>query len=154
TVTQNQPVGDNIMYYQIPTKMRFYLESGAVDRDITIESKQTTDFSFPLDSEPNSVRFDPELTVMARVTFPLPEAMMIEQAKHKDDVVGRLLAERYFQDTADEESVSQLGALLKNDSFYGVRVNAARALGQIRTDQAFDALMAAREQSDPRAAVA
>jgi aminopeptidase N len=66
-------------------------------------------------------------------------------------MVGRLLAIEEFSDKKDKDSVAALEEVLKNDPFYGVRIEAARALRAIHSDEALEALLASTNQSDARA---
>jgi aminopeptidase N len=84
------------------------------------------------------------------VTFKVPNAMLRAQLKDKNDMVGRLLAIEQLSDKKDKDSVAALEEVLKNDSFYGVRIEAARALRAIHSDEALDALLASTNQSDAR----
>jgi aminopeptidase N len=65
-------------------------------------------------------------------------------------MIGRLLVIEQLADRQDKESVAKLKQALNEDAFYGVRVEASRALRQIHTDEARDALLASTAQSDAR----
>ncbi len=120
-----------------------------MDRDIVIDSAQH-DFYFALHTEPNAVRFDPELTLLAKVTFNVAERMLYAQLENRSDMVGRLLAVDALQEKKDKKTVGKLKDVLNDDPFYGVRRGAAAALQEIHTDEAFDALVESMDQSDAR----
>jgi len=133
----------------MPTKVRFRLGEQMIDRDIVIDSAQH-DFYFAMHAEPNIVRFDPDLTLLAKVAFSVPEPMLYAQLENRSDVVGRLLAIDALKEKKDKKTVSRLKDVLSNDPFYGVRRGAAAALQEIHTDEAFAALVESMNQSDAR----
>src|SRR5262249_15904135 len=53
-------------------------------------------------------------------------------------------------DKRDKEAVSQLKQALGHDPFFGVRLEASRALHAIHSDEALAALLASPEQTDAR----
>jgi aminopeptidase N len=67
-----------------------------------------------------------------------------------DDVVGRLLAVEVLSGRKDRESVNELRRVLNEDAFYGVRLEASRALRSIHSEDALEALLASRAQADAR----
>jgi aminopeptidase N len=149
SIKQTQKIGDEVMLFHLHTKLRFLVNGKPVDKDITIDQKQH-DFYFPLEKEPKIVRFDPEYGLLAQVTFDEPADMLYAQLADQNDVVGRLVAVEALKEKKDKKTVSQLKACLNGDSFWGVRRAASRALRDIHTDEAFDALCASMEQKDAR----
>ena len=108
------------------------------------------DFYFPLESAPEIVRLDPQYTLLAKITFPLPNAMLHAQLADAHDAVGRLLALEQLSAKKDKETVARLKERLNQDPFYGVRVEASRALRSAHTDEALEALLASTGQPDAR----
>jgi aminopeptidase N len=135
--------------FVLPTQVRFCAGGQTLDRDIVIDAAQH-DFYFALAAEPTIVRFDPELTLLAKVKFDPPREMLYAQLANQADVVGRLLAVEALKREKDRKTIARLKDAVNKDSFYGVRVEAASALQEIRTDEAFDALVDSMEQSDAR----
>jgi aminopeptidase N len=149
TVKQTCETGGATDPFLLPTKVRFRLGDQVVDRGIVIDSAHH-DFYFALAREPNVVRFDPELTLLAQVTFDKRRDMLYAQLADESDVVGRLLAVAALKEKKDTKTVAKLQDALDRDPFYGVRCEAASALREIHTDEAFDALVASRQQNDAR----
>jgi aminopeptidase N len=149
SVKQVQKQGDDAVPFYLPTKVRFWFDGWPTDRDIVIDRVQH-DFYFALRSEPDVVRFDPELTLLAKVTFAKPKKMLYAQIENKLDVVGRLRAADELEKKEDKQTVAKLKDALNSDPFYGVRRSAAIALAHIHTDEAFAALTKSRDQSDAR----
>ncbi len=150
TVQQTQEVSDDVLLFQFPTKLRFTLDSGEViDHEIEI-NKQRQDFYVALPAAPEIVRFDPEYTVLADVSFKKSDAMLKAQLENKSDIIGRLMAIEALADRKNHLAVASLKQALQADEFYGVRTAAARALRKQGTDEAFAALQESRDQADAR----
>jgi aminopeptidase N len=158
SLSQNQKTSDAVLLFKFPLKIRFKTEprpSGSVrqplitDRTIEITQRQE-DFYFPLDRAPDIVRLGPDYTLLAKITFPLPTPMLYAQLADQDDAIGRILAMDQLDDKRDKETVAKLKHVLNDDPFFGSRVEASRALRQIHTDEARDALLASTTQSDAR----
>ncbi len=149
SVKQTQDINDKVMLFHFRTKVRFIVNGKPVDKEVAIHEKEH-DFYFALEKEPTIVRFDPEYSVLAKVTFDVPTAMLYAQLADQNDVVGRLLAAHALREKKDKKAVAHLKTTLNHDSFWGVRHAASGALAEIHTDEAFDALAGSLEQSDAR----
>jgi aminopeptidase N len=149
SVRQTQQVDQNVLLFNFPLTLRFQTKTGAVDRLIQVTRKQE-DFYLPVASAPERVRVDPEYTLLAKIKFSIPQAMLNAQLADQADVVGRLLAIEQLSGRRDKESLAKLRDTLNHDSFYGVRVEAAQALRSLHTDEALEALLASAQQSDAR----
>jgi aminopeptidase N len=148
TVAQTQKVDDDVLLFSFPTVIRFSGEGWVTNHDIQV-SEASHDFQVSLEAKPTSVRFDPELTVLAKVTFKKPKEMLYTELE-ADDVLSRLLAARQLGEQKDKKTVGILKAALNGDSFYGVRGRASEALGKIGTVDALNALSGSLKQSDAR----
>ena len=149
TVQQTQRVSEDVMLFNVPLTIRFKGKSGQKDRVITVKEK-AEDFYFALPEAPEIVRIDPDLNLLARISFSAPLQMVQAMARDKSDMLGRLLAVEELGKRKDQETVNRLKQLLNDDSFYGVRLAAAEALRAMRTDAAFAALTASTAQKDAR----
>jgi aminopeptidase N len=149
SVEQTQAGDDGATVFELPTRVRFWVGARAIDRDITIDSARH-DFYFALHAEPNIVRFDPDLTLLAEVTFDKPKDMLYAQLANTSDVVGRLLAVDALKEKKDKKTIGRLKDALNDDPFHGVRTAASTALQEIHTDEAFTALSESMDQSDAR----
>lgn len=149
SVRQNQKLSDDVLLFQFPLTVRFHGKSEAVDRTIWVKEK-SEDFYFALPNAPKLVRVDPELTLLAKIDFNVSSGMLDEQCQEKGDVVGRLLAVEQLARRKDGRAIEKLKGLLQRDGFYGVRVEAARALREIHNEEAFAALVESLQQADAR----
>ena len=148
-VKQNQPVDDKRLQFRFPLTVRFHMEKGFEDRQVTVSQKSET-FYFPLANKPVGVRIDPELTVLSTISFTPPFEMLEYQIANSDDMIGRLLAIQALGKRKDAKSIELIKTALLNDAFFAVRIEASKALRSIGDDDAFAALAAGRHQSDAR----
>jgi len=149
SVRQTQRLSDDVFLFKFPLTVRFKTKSGVEDREFQV-SQSAEDFYFSLNEAPIGVRIDPECTLLAKIRFEPPAAMLDVQLEDSKDVVGRLIAVEALSKRRDKESVAKLKKTLNSDLFYGVRIEAARALRTIHSDDALDALLASTTQSDAR----
>ncbi len=150
SVRQTQNVTDQIMLFAIDTKVRFKIKNKMIDRDIEIDQDEQ-DFYFALPEKPEIVRFDPDYGVLAKTDFPKPTQMLYAQLADRDDVIGRLRAVDALKSKKDKKTIGTLKDALNTDPFYGVRIEASKALRGIHTKEAFEAIAASLEQPDARA---
>jgi len=149
SIRQTQKVDENVVLFNFPLTIRFKGKSGTTDKQITVREKEE-DFYFPLEAAPEIVRLDPEYTLLAKTSFRVPNAMLYAQLADKSDSIGRILAIEQLAEKKDKESVAKLKKALNEDAFYGVRIEAARALRSIHLDEALEALLDSKKQSDAR----
>jgi aminopeptidase N len=149
SIRQTQRVDENVVLFNFPLTIRFKGKSGTTDKQITVREKEE-DFYFPLEAAPEIVRLDPEYTLLAKTSFRVPNAMLYAQLADKTDSIGRILAVEQLAEKKDKESVAKLKKTLNEDAFYGVRIEAARALRSIHIDEALEALLDSKKQSDAR----
>ncbi|QDV73338.1 M1 family aminopeptidase [Botrimarina mediterranea] len=149
TVKQGEPIEGKTMLFTFPVMLRAHVGDEVVDHEVEI-TKTEQDFYFKLDAQPDVVRFDPQFTVLAEVKHEKSEEMLEKQLQLADDMIGRLLAAEALGEKDSKAATKALAAALGEDKFYGVRIAASKALGEQGTDDALDALLAGREQSDAR----
>ncbi|MFC1758791.1 M1 family aminopeptidase [Planctomycetota bacterium] len=148
-VKQTQAVDEKALLFRFPLTVRFHLEKGFEDRQITVSQKSET-FYFPLTAKPAGVRIDPDFTVLATINFTPPFEMLERQIANSDDMIGRVLAVQSLGKRSDAKAIGLLKTALLNDPFFAVRVEVSKALRAIGNDAAFAALTSGRHQSDAR----
>ncbi|WP_050023025.1 M1 family aminopeptidase [Verrucomicrobium sp. BvORR034] len=150
TVRQTQKVSDQVLLFQFDLPVRFWLKGAEkpVDFKVTV-TKAEEDFYFPVPSSPELVRVDPDTTLLTKWDFTPPPDMLKRQLQ--GDVLGRIYAVQALGKKKDDDSVKQIAEVLNKDAFHGVRSEAAKALKQIMTPAARDALVAGLNQPDARA---
>ena len=149
SIRQVQKLDANVLLFRFPLVVRFEGPFGTVDKQIEVAQKEE-DFYFALGSAPKLVRLDPEYTLLAKISFSIPSSMLAAELADRKDMIGRLLAIDQLAKKRDRASISELKKALNSDPFYGVRIEASKALGNIHSDDALDALLASARQSDAR----
>lgn len=149
SVRQVQALSDAVLLFNFPLPVRFHTPGGVVNHTFNVKAK-AEDFALALPAAPTRVRIDPDYTVLAKVRFTPPTAMLHAQLADRDDLIGRLLAVETLAGRRDGESVARLKQALNEDPFHAVRTEAASALRTIHTDGAFEALLASTNQPDAR----
>jgi aminopeptidase N len=146
TVRQTQKLSEQVRLFRVPLPLGFSIggkkEMLHFKADV---SKEVEDFYFPLPAQPELVRIDPNYTVLAKVNFTPPGPMLDKQLQ--SDFIGRLLA----ISTLGDKHIDKLGKTLREETFYAVRSEAARALAKIAEPAARAALIAgSSDQTDAR----
>jgi aminopeptidase N len=149
TVEQKQKLSEDVLLFNFPLMVRFKSKAGVEDRTIAVKERQE-EFYFSLAEAPEIVRVDPELTLLAKVTFTPPTAMLYAQLANGGDMLGRLMAVEQLGAKKDRGAVGKLKAVLDKDEFHGLRIAASQALRSIQSDEAYDALLASARQTDAR----
>jgi aminopeptidase N len=149
SLQQKQSLSEDVLLFNFPLTVAFNCPSGRVEKTITVK-EQSEDFYFSLPEAPVTVRLDPRVEVLAKISFDVPAPMLDAQLADQDDLAGRLLAVAALKEKKDHASVAKLKTALNHDAFYGVRVDAAGALASIHSEESLDALLASMEQSDAR----
>ncbi|MGI8605336.1 MAG: M1 family aminopeptidase [Verrucomicrobiales bacterium] len=149
SVKQSQKVSEQVPLFSFPLPVSFNLPEGKPAASFTMMvSKAEEDFHFALPAQPELVRLDPEFTVLAKVSFtPSPEMLKRQLGA---DLIGRLLAVQALAEKKDHDSVGLLGKAVSEDGFWGVRIEAIKALRKINNAEARKALLAAAAQPDAR----
>jgi aminopeptidase N len=149
SIEQTQATGDDVLVFQFPATLRFIVDGKTTDETFEVTERKH-DFYVRLPAEPQVVRFDPEYTLLAKIEFKKSDAQFEADLKNEDDAIGRVLACEGLAARRSRSAVKALKHALQNDKFWGVRQAAARALRQIRTDEAVAALVDSTDQDDIR----
>jgi aminopeptidase N len=124
-------------------------EAPAVTVKIRVHQQQQS-FYFPLAAKPDYVSFDagnPTLKTV-ELDYPLPE--LKAQLQSDPDPISRIYAAIALAKQGGLEALKALAQALRRDRFWGVRLEVASQLAQIRLDQVFPALLSGLDDPDPR----
>jgi aminopeptidase N len=99
------------------------------------------DFSFTVPDRPRTVLFDPRDLILKSIAFHKPAAEWIWQLEHAARVLNRAEAVEALAGISTPESVAALERAGTGDKFYGIRADAANALGRIATEDTRAALL-------------
>lgn len=149
---QTQVLDDKTPLYALPLHVAVDTTEGTVHRVVRLE-RVSHDLTVHLDGEPLLVRIDPDFQVLMELDHQRPVAEILRALSLNPSVGARILAARDLAKRAARgEAAPDLAVALAADPFYGVRAEAAKALGELRGDAARDALVRAL-RADPEARV-
>jgi aminopeptidase N len=107
-------------------------------------------FYFPLESKPEFISFDVGNNYLKTVTleYPLPE--LKSQLQLDPDPISRIYAVQALGKKGGLEALNALATALQQEPFWGVRVEIAKQIAEIKLDQNLEALAPGLQDSDPR----
>jgi aminopeptidase N len=107
-------------------------------------------FYFPLEQKPDFISFDAGNPTLKTVVleYPLPE--LKAQLHHDPDPVSRIYAAAALAKKGGLEAIKALAESLKQEPFWGVRVEVVKNLATIKLDQAFTNVLIGLEDADAR----
>ena len=156
-VAQTQDAPGVARVFVMPIELDFHGARGQFRRVIINDDERAQQFKIALDFDPLWIDFDPRGVIEKSVVFKQPVAAWVAQAQGDPVMMSRLSAVRELGSVSGrdtETAVSALSERLQHDAFYGVRIYAARSLGQFHTPAAKAALLGALAQADSRVRVA
>jgi aminopeptidase N len=148
-VKQTQKVEGRVEIFRVPVEIEITTAAGKRSFPVTIAQESQT-FTLPADGPPLLVLFDKGNKVLKSVQFQKPAQEWIYQLKNAETVPDRLDAARALGELRDSEEVAAaLGAAAFADAFWGVRIEALRALGRIGGPAAQEHILAALADERP-----
>lgn len=131
TIKQTQKVEGRVGLFRIPTEVEITTASGPRLFPITV-SKDSQVFTFPTDSAPLLVLFDKGGHVLKSAEFHKEKKEWLYQLKHATELADRADAVAALGKLkVEDDVVAALGNSLRSDKAWGIRANAADALGQL-----------------------
>ncbi len=107
-------------------------------------------FYFPLAEKPKLISFDAGNNTLKTVSLEYPVAELKAQLQYDPDPISRIFAAESLARKGGLEVVKTLSKAIKDEPFWGVRVEVAKQLNKIKLDQAFAGLIGGLEDSEPR----
>ena len=148
-IRQTQKTSDEILQFRVPVTVRFKGDFGTVDKVFQLEDL-AQDFHVALPSAPKVIRVDPDIALLAKVEFTPSRALLDAQLADAADPMGRILAIEKIAKDKQADAVKRIQGVVKNDRLWFVRLEAAKALRQLGTDEALTVLRGAVDQPDAR----
>lgn len=135
---------------RIDVQVKGYEESqSAINR--LMNEREFTEY-VALSGTPESVDVDPEFALLAQIDQ--KQSLKLWESQLKKQTVGtvpsRVRAAEHFGTVRTDNSRQLLADALANDGFYGIRTEAAKALGKVKGDIARDALLAGLAQKNAK----
>ncbi|MEA5542260.1 M1 family metallopeptidase [Limnoraphis robusta Tam1] len=107
-------------------------------------------FYFPLSEKPKYISFDAGNNTLKTVSLEYPVAELKAQLQFDPDPISRIFSAEALARKGGLEVVKTLSKALKDEPFWGVRVEIAKQLNKIKLDQAFAGLIVGLEDSNSR----
>lgn len=150
-VRQTQPIDDLTPLFRMPVDLAFHTRGhGVTTLRVQLEDREHV-FTVPLPERPWLVAFDPGNWLLKELSFEKPEPELVAQLRADPDVIGRIRAAHDLGRKGTRAAVEALTIAVRQDPFWGVQTEAARALGQMKTAAARDALIALLTIPHPKA---
>lgn len=151
TVKQVQSLVEGQDLFRLPVTVTLVTGSDRWQETVWV-SEEEHHFFLPMKEEPKMVSFDGEGYLVAEVSFEKSLQDLLYQAQ-EDAVAGRLWALRQLADRfpSRSETGELFAAVLQHkETFWGLRAEAAKLLGRVRTPRAEAAAIAALQFKDER----
>ncbi|MEQ9079271.1 MAG: M1 family metallopeptidase, partial [Sandaracinaceae bacterium] len=149
TVTQTQADKDDEGAFHLRLPIEIVTEVGAEAHALELTRRVET-FAIPASEPPRMVIVDPRMTAPGTLELKAPTDMLITQLKEAESARPRWCAVRALAKRNEPRARAALAEALTGDSFWGVRAEAAKALGEHRTADAFVALQKGEADADPK----
>jgi aminopeptidase N len=150
SVKQNQKVEGRPAPFRLPVEIEALGEHLSQTFRMQV-SGESQEFYFGLNERPVTVLFDPRDIILKSVKFHKTAAEWIWQLEHAARALNREEAAYQMGAYGSSEAVAALEKAGTSDVFYGVRVEAAQALGRIHSEAAKASLL--KMLGDPTAEV-
>jgi aminopeptidase N len=148
-VKQTQRAEGFVGVFNVPIEVEIATAGNKKTYPIEVRKAYET-FSLPADHEPLMVIFDKGDKILKSVDFKKETAALIYQLKHAETVPDRADAAVALGDVKDHpEAIAALGDAAQRDPFWGIRVEALRALGKIGGPDAGKQILEAAEDDKP-----
>jgi aminopeptidase N len=148
-VKQTQKVEGLVGIFDVPIDVEIATASGHVIYPIEA-SQAAQSFTFPADSPPRMMIFDAGDKILKTVDFRKDASLLIYQLKNAEAVPDRADAALALSGARNSpDAVTALGDAAHRDPFWGVRVEALRALGRIGGADAEKQVLVALDDEKP-----
>lgn len=139
-VEQTQKTGDLVPVFRTPVDIEITWDGGQAVHRVMIE-QATQDFYFQVPSEPKMVVFDKGDWILKTLDFPKSVTELVYELEHADRMTKIRAVEALGSKGTDDRTVPALRAVLMSEGQYGLRREAALALGKVGTAPAMAALV-------------
>lgn len=144
TLTQTQTIAEKSPAFFGEIPVEFVTADGKRETRSLVIDARVSRLVVRLDGEPSQIHIDPRGGLLAKWQWKLPVRMLAAVATNHDASLStRLNAVAALAKKDRDESRSALNAVLNNEkAFFGLRVEAAKALGTMQSPAAGDLLLA------------
>jgi aminopeptidase N len=150
TVTQTQAKADSKDLFNLRIPIGFgYKENPQLTTFTVRVHEKEQSFYFPLTQKPDFISFDVGNNYLKTVKLEYPISELKAQLEFDPHPISRIYAAEALAKKGGLEATLALSSALKNDPFWGVRVEVAKELAEIQLDQAFDGLVVGLNDPSP-----
>ncbi|MFO5527293.1 MAG: M1 family aminopeptidase, partial [Cuspidothrix sp.] len=150
TVTQTQAQADSQDLFNLKIPIGFgYKENPKLTTFTVRVHEKEQSFYFSLTERPDFISFDVGNNYLKTVKLEFPIAELKAQLEFDPHPISRIYAAEALATKGGLEATQALSSALKNDPFWGVRVEVAKQLAEIQLDQAFDGLIVGLQDPSP-----
>ncbi|MEP0824005.1 MAG: HEAT repeat domain-containing protein [Nitrososphaera sp.] len=103
-------------------------------------SERQGSFQIPVEGEVEWFSVDPHFKILKTLSIKAPAEMLISQLFEGENVIERVEAARSLKDKSSDPVIEALKKAVLEEKFWGVAAEAAKTLGSIKTDYAYEAL--------------
>jgi len=148
SVNQIQPLVEGQGVFTLPVKITIATVKKRWQEEVWIE-QASENFSFACEEKPLLVSFDGAGDLVAELRFSKSAEELIYQANN-DELPGRMWAVKELAagHAVDPRTVKALSGLVAGNGFWGLRAEAAKALGEVRTPAAEQVLAQALQTGE------
>ncbi|MEA5505670.1 M1 family metallopeptidase [Halotia wernerae UHCC 0503] len=144
TVTQTQATTDKDLFdLKIPIGFGYTPQQEVAPLQtftVRVHEKEQS-FYFPLAEKPQFISFDVGNHYLKTVSLEYPVPELKVQLEFDPNPISRIYAAEALAKKGGLEATKALSASLKNELFWGVRIEVAKQLAQVKLDQAFEGLV-------------
>ena len=142
--------GDKVAeVFRLPLDVDLMLEDGSA-HSIRLEmTEREQTFYVPLAAKPKFLRVD--LQVLKTLELEQPPEMLRAALVEDENGSARIEAARALGKKGDKDAIAALGKAVREDAFWAVQAEAAKALGTIRSNAAMEELLASTGVEHPKA---
>jgi aminopeptidase N len=143
--------GNDVAVFDFPLEVLVKTKSGTLERHAKRVTEAADTLVVRLPERPRFVVFNPDQSVVGNIALEAPADFLRHQLAEGPSAHARWSAARSLAERDDPPSVDALGAALANaDNAWMVRAEAARALGRVRSEAAFERLAAHAADAHPK----
>jgi aminopeptidase N len=136
-------------FFTMPVDIAITTASGEKIHRVWID-KREKEFTFEVDSKPLIVNFDRGNYIIKQVKFNRGDDELGYQLLHDSDAMGRVLAAIELKSHTGDVAIKALTEAALRDRFWGVRLEAVKALTAVRSDASRAALIEALKDKDSK----
>ncbi len=126
--------------YNLEIEYHIHVDGEKIIKKLSLEEREQS-LHIPLKSKPSHVCVDPEFKLLRVVEVERPIEEVLKAVEKCESVVCRIEMVEFLGRHGGRRAVEALEKVVKHDSFWGVSYQAAKALGEIRSEESKQALL-------------